>query len=158
MWTDRFADPGYPSLMERNPADWIVRQMEWGSGMSLVVPWFAKFPQDGNVDYILHSLPQRHRKNTTSSRFLRRKFRFQLPTQTMWLLFILQHPTKCINGIFRVVNCIHTGLWLLTLWDPVVNSHATGFNCYPAISPHSVFMCSLRISEQTAIISLYKIS
>jgi hypothetical protein len=56
MWTHRFADPGHPSLMKRNPADWIVRQMEWGSGMSLVVPWFAKFPQDGNVDYILHSL------------------------------------------------------------------------------------------------------
>jgi hypothetical protein len=56
MWTDRFADPGHPSLMKRNSADWIVRQMEWGSGKSLVVPWFAKFPQDGNVDYILHSL------------------------------------------------------------------------------------------------------
>jgi len=56
MWTDRFADPGHPSLMKRNPADLIVRQMEWESGMSLLVPWFAKFPQDGNDDYILHSL------------------------------------------------------------------------------------------------------
>jgi hypothetical protein len=42
----------------------------------------------------------------------------------------------------------------LSLWNPVV----TSFNIKFCIWPHSVFMCSVLISEQTAIISLYSIN
>jgi hypothetical protein len=109
MWTDRFADPGHPSLMKRNPDDWIVRQMDRGVAFLL---WFHASRNSHKMALLITSnIP--HNKdvvNTRTSRFLRRKFRFQLPTLSMWLLLILQHPTIRTESIIRVINCIHTGL------------------------------------------------
>jgi hypothetical protein len=79
------------------------------------------------------------------------------------LLFILNSEMKCCEVVFSFLcfliyvlaeprfNSLKTGGWLLYVPPGLTFTNAT-------FCPHNVFMCFVWISEQTEIVSLYRIN
>jgi len=75
-----------------------------------------------------------------------------LVTRQEWITRVDLQNCSCVQQNVE-------GALLLNLWSPVVTIYTTSltFN-NSTFCPHSVFMCFVWISEQTAIISLYNIN
>jgi hypothetical protein len=82
-----------------------------------------------------------------------------------WLIFITE--TECVYCAVRTGSlyiCIYIYIYIYIKFfiynppKPMVNNCTTSLTFYNStFCPHSVFMCFVWISEQTAIISLYSI-
>jgi len=82
---------------------------------------------------------------------------FILPTQCIYVFCL----DLRINSVHFPIQHYLTGLYNrdLNLWSPVVTILPPGLTTtYSTFCPHSVFMCFVWISKQTAIISLFYIN